>query len=109
MKLLPTVLDLMAHIGDAPLSSYVFIERESDLGTTRFLLVESDEADVYCPDTRDYRVEFQNTVWVDFLEVALVQDIRQGVTLARGATASAADYVAALKYYDENDAFLDFR
>lgn len=69
----------MAQIGDAPLSYYVFIERESDLGTTRFLLVESAEADVYCPDTRDYRVEFQNTVWVDFLEVAHVQDIRQAV------------------------------
>lgn len=108
MKILPTVLDLMAQIDEAPLSSYVFIEKNSDLETTRFLLVDDDEGDEFCPVTRDYRVEFQNSVWVDFLEVALVQDIRRGVILARRASASAADYVAALKYYDDYDAFLDF-
>jgi len=108
MKIIPTALDLMAQIEDTPLSAYVFIEKHADLETTRFLIVDNDEADAYRPDTRDYRVEFQSTVWVDFLEVALVQDIGRGVIQALGATATAADHVAALRYYDEYDAFLDF-
>lgn len=103
MRLAKDIKELMEIVEGASDRLYVYREQSIDLGFAKFLLVGDDEESEEDPETGGYVIEYEGTSFVDFLEVAIVQDIKSYVD-RRVTHPSESDYLHALLHYDEHDA-----
>lgn len=102
MKLVANAFDLMKTAENEPISSYVFIEKGAEKWAARFLIATDDEGYDEDPDGESYLIFHNGIAWVDFLEIAIVQDIKAYVD-KRTESPSEQDYLKALLTYDDND------